>query len=225
MLAITTDSDVLVVTCDKCQNVGLVDPASGKTVKGFVGDGSFSSRLCFSSSGRFWAYSGDGLVREFKFDGTQVTRTKKSFSVGITGCYGVCDIPEPHKTMIVSHGQDRVVKAVSYATGQNLWTMKGEMAGKRIDPWGVVFSQEHHTVIVADWCNNRLLVTKPQDGTLLQSILLPADVGSPRQLLIHENQLIIRSYHRGQDRHKISYFAFQGLNPTTSTTDAPEKTE
>lgn len=98
------------------------------------------------------------------------------------------------------------VYAVSCDTGSGLWEVKGEVAGKEICPFSLLFSQQHHVLLVADRYSYRILVLNPGDGSLLQSIQLPPEVGEPFNMWWYRDQLVLRSY---KDGYHFSFFSVQ----------------
>ncbi len=88
--------------------------------------------------------------------------------------------------------------AVSCDTGSELWEVRNKVEGKAIHP---------HGLLVGDNYNSRILVLNPINGSFLQSIRLPPQVGRPELMWFNRDQMVLLSM-IGTD-YQISFFSVQ----------------
>ena len=68
-----------------------------------------------------------------------------------------------------------------------------EVAGVTWMPQGLLYSPEHQSLLVCDASNDgRLVILKPNDGSVLQVIPLPG-LGRPYQLSLYEGNIIMHN--------------------------------
>ena len=107
-------------------------------------------------------------------------------------------IPPPHKLFVISsHLWNCYVRALKCDTGQVKWTFSGPKHSSKFAYCGIVYSQNHGTLLVG----GEIIILDPENGKQLQTITLK-EFGIIRDMAIHGDQLIV--HHVTDKKHKIS---------------------
>ena len=130
---------------------------------------------------------------------TTMFRLIKTIKIDMPGVYDVCYIPVI-EMIVISCPSPPVIRTVSL-TSQILWELTGSVDGAACEPHGLVYSQRHDALLVADGQNKRILVLQPESGRCLQTIDLSQHAYDP---YLYEDQLILHYGNKG--KLNISYF-------------------
>ena len=96
------------------------------------------------------------------------------------------------KCIAISSWSDHVVKAIHCETDEQVWEVKGEVAGVTWNPHGLCYSPEHQSLLVCDTSDEgRLVVLNPGDGSVLQ--VIPLQLELPWHLSLHEGNIIVHN--------------------------------
>ncbi len=96
-----------------------------------------------------------------------------------------------------------MVWAQSIETGAVLWKLEGEVAGREINPHGLLLTPDHRAVLCTDQKNHRILVLNPADGLVLQIIQLPE---YPVNLCWSKDQLVLMQLPVFSQPCRLSFF-------------------
>ena len=114
----------------------------------------------------------------------------KTVNSRLEGTYDICYLPDV-KCIAISLWLEHVVKAIHCETDEEVWEVKGEVAGVTWKPYGLCYSPEHQSLLVCDTSDHgRLVNLKPSDGSVLQVIPLPR-LERPWYLSLYEGNLIV----------------------------------
>ena len=117
----------------------------------------------------------------------------------------MCYLPPPYDALATSsldtEGNGCKVQAVSCNTGEVLWEQHTEL-----DPSGSFYHPQLKVLLVADSCLNRIVALNPRDGTILQAISLPREIGKPEDLGLWMDRLVVLSYDKSDDQYHINHF-------------------
>ncbi len=196
---VTVDGkEKITAACQMCFNTKLIDLDTGDT-----GIAYSARNACHGEAGKMWAWDPSRLpkrdhrVRELNCSQKPFTETGRRLDLNKIGNFSyMCYMPTPTQALVLSCHYK--LEAVSCETGQQLWTLEGEVNGKKLYPYGVSFHPEHQVLLVAEEYNNRILVLDPGTGCLLLSF----PVYRPHAFAWARNELLLL---HGPNRRKISH--------------------
>ena len=122
----------------------------------------------------------------------------------------MCYIPPPTNALVVRYWNSSLV-AISVKENKVIWTFQDQnkansnLKNKELvkDRTGLLFYPKENVLFVAEGINNRVLILKPQDGSIVQTIDLP-DVGNILALDWFYDKIIM--LHEDGDDHNISFY-------------------
>ncbi len=201
--------EFLAVACDDCRDIKLMNLETGETHVAYRSEKK-PYKLCHGEAGRMWICSyNDKAVRELNCSSETFTETGRT--VNTSGAWRImCYLPDPYRALVFACFFIGLVQAVSCETGQQLWKLQGEVDGKKITPWRVVFHPQLSLLISVDRDQKRLLLSDPGSGEPMQSIGVPEDglwdvVGLRGQLILLYGSRIILAELKQDDHAEGRY--------------------
>ena len=182
------------MACSCCNDIKLVNPQTGQATVAYENRERKPLCLCLGEPGRLWVYShfSDQFI-ELNCKSSILTETEKCTTASRSAQYvfgfGIHYLP--YRALVCSGYNKQVIYAQSTETGAVLWKLEGEVAGREINPKGLLLTPDHQAVLCADQWNHRILVLNPADGSVLQIIQLPEELAGPRDLFWSNDQLIL----------------------------------
>ncbi len=201
--------DLVAVSCRECEDIQLVDPCKGRVGVAFKSSEYRPSRMCEGGPGRLWVSALMQPLIELDCTTSSFLPTGRIVHPGLNQCYGMCYLPAPYKSLILSNCRQNVVICVSTESHQDdkaemQWEVGGELEGRGLVPMGVTFCPDQDVVAVADYGNKRIVVLDPGTGELLKTVPLCPGVGRPSQIYFREDHVVLKSHSAGQHRVKIT---------------------
>ena len=195
--------ELLVVTVENRELLAISCP-TWETTTAYSNKQYRPDYMCHGDTGTLYVNSlGDSYpIMKLHCSKPNFTGSNETFASGVDRwCSGMCYIPEHYRCLILCVGSERLIRAISGDTGKELWVIKGEIDGLECHPWGLLYLEQHHRVLVCDGSKHRVLVLHPRDGSHLQAISFSSDVGGIYDLFFHNNRIVMH--------HKcnISYLA------------------
>ena len=198
--------ELLAVACPGCRDIRLLDLSNGTKTTAFSNKQYKPDLMCLGEKGTMLVYS-----LKDKYPVLELNCTKSGFT-GPNGtlqtgmnqwCNGMCYLPSPHRTVVLSMASDSVIRAVSVDHDEFVWKINGEIDGAMCNPWGMVYSNKHDALLICDGDNERVLVLDPRDGSHLQTVPLPHRTGPVYDVNLHDDQVVL--LHRTQ----LSFFTIK----------------
>ncbi len=162
--------------------------------------------ICLGDSKRVWLCLFEGEVVELDCSGLKFTPTGRKFHLKRRDCFGLCYLPA-RDALVATYPRSDLFLCVSCESGEKLWEMNWKENGKGIYPRKAIFSHQHQVLVVTDITNSRIQIFEGEDGSHVQSVALPGDVGEPEDMCLHNQLLLMYSYSRAQNVHKVSGFS------------------
>ena len=184
--------ELLAVSCHACLRIRVCD-LSTKSVSAAFHNGKYGpSKMCHGTPGFIYAIHVPTINRKVKL--MLLNCVQPMFPVGklrqleIKSCDSIAYIPNQYRMIAIS-----VVSPVAgvHAVCCDTTELKWEFPGKS---HGILYSEAHDSLLV---------VLRPEDGSLLQTLDLPG-LGDIRELRLCNDQLIL---HHVRDGHKVSYLS------------------
>ena len=208
------NNERLLVSCGECKTIWFCDLYTGKFSEALKEEWFYLGMMC-KAEGDYIYIMNDvaGLstpILKAKCTPTELTVDKsKTIYSKIERVTSICYLPDV-KCIAISNWQNHVVKAIHCETDEQVWQVRGEVAGVTWKPHGLFYSQEHQSLLVCDGIDNsdngRLVVLKLSDGSVLQVIPLP-ELGLPLYLSLCEGNLIV--HNSNSKRTQINVFNSQ----------------
>ena len=206
---IIDEREQLVVSCEECDDLKLLDLQMGEWSTAYTG--CTPRALCSGGSGRIFVQSRrDQLILELDctrpvFKGPiRTIHTNK-------WCMAMCYIPPPVDGLVLSdvHSSNMVMKSVE--RDEIIWKFQKQKEGTYFNPMnkevydrtGLLFHQEYNALFIADGYEKRVLIVDPGSGRLIQTIDL-SQMHSIFTLCLYSDQLVMLN-DDVIDRSKISY--------------------
>ncbi len=210
--------ELLAVACNVCRSVKLMGLGSTKCTE-YYNNQTKPCRLCAGEAEKLWVSFEGGAVAEM--DCVNVKFTDRYFTTfdallvrhnleeATTSVDGLCFLPAPHNAVVVSRTDNGFCRCFTCEPEkiEKKWEVKRMVHGKRISPKGLVFSPRHQVLLLADSLNSRILVLDPSSGSHLQTLPVPHEVGVPRDMCLHNEQLFVSSFRVGEDFCRMSVFS------------------
>ncbi len=202
---IVQTQELIVVACEDCKDIKLIHPQTGKATIAYENRHNPPDYLCQGEPGRLWVYSGnDHQLIELNYEKKIFTETGKRFTAVVRVRW--LQYLHGFREALLHAGEHYGVYAQSTQDGSMLWRLEGQVDGRKIDPYRLLLTPDHQAVLCADPSNNRILVLNPADGSVLQIIQLPDEVGYPYDLNWCRDQLVLSSL-ECIDQYGLSFFA------------------
>ncbi len=199
--------DLIVVSCSYCEDIKIIHPATGKSAVAFKFAEFKPAELGKGEGERLWVvHRNTKLVIELKWSSSKFVPTGKIVrpELGAAGC--VYYIPSPTKALVFPNFAAKALHAYRAESGEKVWEVTGEVEGKSVRPHGVTVLPQHHLVLTSDTPHQRLLVLDPRDGSPLQSLPLPEELGAPQYVEPYSDDKLVMFSDFGQN-HKILRFS------------------
>ena len=157
-------SEMLTSSCPHCQRITIMSLENGAFTEAYRGE--WVGRMCHGGKNRIFVQGKKNEILQLQLDPVTMNFNKIStIHSGIQNRYnGLCYVPSRPRILIVADNSDKPkVRAIDCSKGDKgtpsiLWTLSGEVDGKKISPESVVYSSKQDMVIVGDGINSRLLV-------------------------------------------------------------------
>ena len=200
------NNEHLLVSCCYCKTIWFCDIDTGKFSEALKEEGFYPGLNCKAEGNYIYIVNGViGLskpILKAKCTPTELSLDKsKTIYFRIEKITSICYLPNV-KCVAISDWEEHVVKAIHCKTDEQVWELKGEVAGVTWNPHGLFYFPEHQSLVVCDISDGgRLVVLNPCDGLLLQTIPRPVP-SFPLSLSLHEGIIIM--HNRSDTREKIS---------------------
>ena len=196
--------EYLAISCPKCRNIKLLDLQTGQVTGVFWGK--ILRRMCQGEGGTLYVESAEDEVLELYCTLPVFTKTKTmNTEIESNSKYrGMCYVSSPYRYIVVTNG-DKIV-STACDTNTRVWKVKQGFPLKSIDPHGMLYSQRHHSILVADGKKSRILVLNPSNGDTTQEITL-SGMGNIISLCINNNQLVVKHISGIFNKAKMSFFS------------------
>ena len=211
ILPITIEkNESLLVSCWECAVIWFFNIHSGEFSEALRKEGVYPGGMCKADRDYIYIVNlrkGPKPILKVKVTPTELIEDKiKTIHSQMEGIFVIHYLPDI-KCVVVSCSEDHVVKAMHCETGEQLWEVKGEVAGVMWEPHGFLYSPEHQSLLVCDISKEgRLVVLNPRDGSVLQVIPI-SNHGIPISLSFREGRIIIHSKY--ENAENISVFAIE----------------
>ena len=193
----------LAAICWTCNQIALYSLA---TKEGSVAlkDGNIPRVMCAGADNKLYVHTErNDQVLELDCSKPKFFGLIKKF---YTKCTCMCYLPFPYNLLAVGDCMSRFIKAFSLDTNQVVWALDQKIDGERPDPWGLLYSERHDALLVADGINKKVLVLDPRNGAHVQTISLPA-LGDNMGLWFYDNAQTIVMFHLEDFHARISCFS------------------
>ena len=195
--------EYLAISCPDCRNIKLLDLLTGQVTIAFSSKS--LRKMCEGEGHTLYVKSVEDQVMEL--DCTHPVFTKiKTMNTELKGnpnYKGMCYVPSPYRYIVATNG-DKIV-STACDTNTRVWKVK-QGSLKNIDPHGLVYSQRHHAILVADGNKNRILVLNPSNGDTIQEVLF-SGMGNIVDLCMNNDQLVVKHISGFIHKNKISFFS------------------
>ena len=222
MCVVADQRKLLAAVCFHCSNIKLIDTLKGgvsEVHKGSTDKSEFRPvNLCAGEPGKLWLFrlkvtegTADNIkhdVIELDCNGTKFTPTSRGFLIDLKRCSSFCYLPAPHNALVFSDGKSKVLLSVDCESGEKLWELKGDVDGAEINPAGVTFSPQHQLILLADYHNSRVLALDPSNGSHLQTLALPEELGCTQFLSLHNEHLFVIIENRSETQRSFMLSCF-----------------
>ena len=198
----------LLVSCWRCNTIWFYDLHTENFSEALKEEGFHPGMMCKAEGDYVYIVNNVASVPILKAKCTptelSLDKSKTIYSRTET-ISSICYLPFV-KCVAISRWRENVVKAIHCDTDEQVWEVKGKVAGVQWDPHGLFYSPEHQALPVCDAENGWLVVLKPSDGSVLQVIPLPG-LERPFHLSLYQGNLIV---HNGfSNREQINVFSIK----------------
>ena len=189
------NNEHLLVSCYVCDTIWFCDIDSGMFNEAFWGEGFYPGFMCKAEVDYVYinhnVNESDDILK-VKCSPTGLTVDKRmTIQSNMDIFHSMCYLPDVN-CIAFSWWGDRIVKVIHCETSEEVWEVKGEVAGVTWQPQGLLYSPEHQSLLVCDG-NSRLVVLNPCDGSVLQIIPL-SNLGLPVSLSVHKGNIILSQH-------------------------------
>ena len=185
---VISEIEYLAFSCSECRDIKLLDLQTMDIIKAFSGETPLM-RMCEGEGNTLYVEVSDGQILELNCTNTQF-HLKKIIGLGIKGhLKGLCYVPSPYRFLVAS-GDNKEVVAISFDTNRMVWERPPYFSDS--DPYGVYYSNEHRTLLLADGFINKIFVLDPGTGSTVQGISLSGR-GDIKALDFSGDQLVVRN--------------------------------
>ncbi len=196
--------ELLAVVCNECMDIKLVDLLKVNLFKAFQFGEKTPWKMCAGDAGRLWVCMHVGEVIELNCSSEKFTPTGRKLQVELKCAVFVCFLPAPHNALVFTgYGP---FFCVSCTSGEKLWEVEGRVNG---DPSGLMFSSEYQALLIADRKSKSMQVLDPSSGSHLQTLPLPAELGTLFRCCLSNNTIFTIS-----DAHGETGLSCFSLRPT-----------
>ena len=197
------DKEHLLVSCVECKIIWSFDIDRGEFSNILEKEGFYPGPMC-KAEGNYifivnWLKEPPTVLKVKHTPNAFIVDKTKAIDPRMEVIASICYLPDI-KCIVVSRWLDHIVKAIHSETDEEVWEVKGEVAGVLWKPHGLCHSSKHQSLLVCDV--GRLVVLNPCDGSLLQVIPLP-HLGLLVSLSIHEGNIILYSMIKGDIKVNI----------------------
>ena len=197
---VINQEELLAVSCYWCKKIRLLNLETEQVTEAY----SDEKVECMSHGmeGRVFVESSGDKVIELDYSSSRFIH-KNTIQIGLAACTALCYL-STHDYVVVSgvksHGDPGEIWAISCEDGEVVWRVQGKVEGKKINPWGLLLFGG--AVLVADYCNNRILVLDPSHGSCIKTIQ-PPGFRYIYNLGLYNTQIVML---HGFPRREISFF-------------------
>ena len=147
---------------------------------------------------RLFVQSSSGNVLELDTSTTTFTRVR---TINTGPGFSLCYVPDPHRLLVVSDVGRHEVRAASCDDDTVVWRVQSD---DDLYPGRSLYIPGHNAILVADRCENRVVILNSLTGLQIQTITLPHNVCYIRRMCLFNDQIIVESQGDGR---RISYFS------------------
>ena len=196
--------EYLTISCSECNNIKLMDLQTGGVTIAYIGKKMM--KMCKGEGNTLYVKSVQDQILELDCTHPVFSKIKvMNTEMGGNSYYiGLCYVPSPYRYIISTNGEKIVATACD--TNTRVWKIKIGFPIKRFDPHGLLYSQRHHAILVADGNKNRIVVLNPSNGDTLQTLMLPG-MGTIVDLCLNNHQLVVKHRSGIIEKNKISFFS------------------
>ncbi len=206
ILALTIHSqDYMAISCGECQNIKLFNVEREEITTAFCDSKYNPGKMCLGETGEMFvlhkSVEGERDILQLNC-ATPTFSFIRSIKFSMTRHHSLCYVPG-HKVIVISSIAG-LVRAVSCEREETVSEVTGQVDGRECSPYGLLFSQSHNALFVADGRNTRILVINPGSGCVRQVLPLDPEMSEVRGLCGREGQLFVR--HCANQEVKVSHF-------------------
>ena len=205
------NNEHLLVSCWQCSTIWFCDLHTGNFTVALKEEGFYPVLMCKAERDYIYIVNivkgPSKPILKAKCTPTELSLDKsKTIYFRMEKVTSICYLPFV-KCVAISRWDDHVVKAIHCESDEQVWEVKGEVAGATWTPHGLLYSLEHQSLLVCDTSDHgRLVVLNPRDGSVLQVISLPG-LKRPFFLSLYEGNTIV--YNKTSNITQINVFSIQ----------------
>ena len=190
----TENNEPLLVSCYSCGVIWFCDVNGWKLSVTLYEDGLYPGQMCKAEEGYIFIVNHlkgtKPILKVLCTSSELIADTTKIINSRIENINYFDFLPDV-KSIVLSFGSDHVVKAIHCETGEDIWELKGEVAGLIWNPRGLLYSPEHSALLVYDTSDDgRLVVINLNDRSHLQTMLLP-NLGKLMSMSVCESDIFL----------------------------------
>ena len=198
-------SEVLAVSCSDCHAIRLINVSKRKVMVAFQNEKYNPGVMCFlEDSSLFAVHAVKGKKSIIRLDCTKPKFSiQKVYRTALDSCFVLAYIPGGD-IIVMSDPRAGVVNGISPTSGDIVWEAKAQAGEAQCQVVSIVFCEKYNVVLACDVGNKRVLILDPKNGSLIQPVSLPEEIGVVYDMCLIDNQVII--FHERFDKMVVSFF-------------------
>ena len=155
--------ELLALLCCQCKDIKMVDMETEQVTNVFKSPTDEPCCMCSGPDGGLFMASRNGNIMQLDSSFNIIN----TFNLSDTIIFDMCHLPYLHNTLVVR--SDTILRAVSVQDGRQLWS-RGWLG---LEPDCLLYYSQQDVLLLSDFCEPRVHVVNPRDGSTLQTIDIP----------------------------------------------------